>query len=306
MRKYAVLLIVANVIWAGSYAVMKWGLADIQPLSLVFYRMFASAILLWGTILLFYRGELSKLNRSFFFRILLVTALDLIHHTGLCGGVKLSHATDASLIISMEPVFLFFLATIILREELTARHVISLILAMIGFIALSNFASLSSVHGIAILGNVIILFAVISEAGFSIFFKPLTKFHSPILLMAMVTLIQSIILAPIAYSADPGLFTPILTTKNIIVVGYLALFCTVFGYTMWLLIMSKIPVNIMAISLFMQPVLGPMIAGLTLGEKLGTRIFIGGAFIIGALYVVSFGKTMLPAIVVDEGAKQSK
>jgi drug/metabolite transporter (DMT)-like permease len=287
-----ILLILANVIWAGSYSVMKWGVVDIHPLSLVFYRMTLATLVLWPIVFFVTRDQLRKINWSFCFRIFLVAAFDLIHQAGLCVGVKYSYATDAALIISMEPVFLFFLATLILHEHLTVRHIISLILALVGFVVLSDFAGMNGAlaRGAVLLGNVIILVAVISETGFTVFFKPLAKSFSPILLMAAVTLIQSIILAPITYIIDPNWLNTEITLKSITVIGYLALGCTVFGYVIWLLIMKKVPVNVMAVSLFLQPVFGPVIAAATLGEVLGPRVIVGGVIVIFSLYVISSKK----------------
>lgn len=299
MAGFIILLVMANAIWSGSYAVMKWGILDINPISLVFYRMFLSTILLWPVVLVFYRKELAKLNRSFFLRILLVAFFDLIHQVGLCVGVQYTYAMDASLIISMEPAFLFLLATIILREELTARHVMALILAMVGFMILSSlsFGSYSFMSSALALGNIIILFAVISESGFTIFFKPLAKNYSPILLMAVVTLIQSTILAPVASFMDPNFMNLDITFKSVSIIVYLSLFCTIFGYVVWLFIMKKIPVNVMAISLFLQPVFGPLISFAALGEEINSRILIGGLFIILSLFVITSRKVLsrLPA-----------
>lgn len=296
MVRYALLLMLANLLWAGSYSAMKWGVADIPPLSLVFYRMGVAAILLWIGVAIFYRHQLKGLTGRFFLRVALVTAFDLIHQTGLCIGVKYSHAIDASLIISMEPVFLFFLATFILDEVLTIRHIMALVLALAGFVALSNFTSigLDSFGNIVLIGNLIILVAVITETGFSICFKPLARDYSPVLLMAFVTAIQTVVLAPLSYAFDSEVFHPEITYKLVAVIVYLAVFCTIVGYIIWLRAMSKMAVNVMALSLFLQPVFGPVIAALALDEELGPRIFIGGGLILLSLYIALAREVRFP------------
>lgn len=282
------LLILANAIWAGSYSIIKWGVADIDPITLVFYRMFTAAIFLWLILGIFYRDQIANINRSFVSRILIVTAFDIFYHVGTCVGEKYSQAIDAALIISMEPVFLFVAATLVLKEKIYFKHILSLIVAMIGFVVLSDISNLGvfSFSNKVLMGDLIILVAVLAEAGFSITFKPLSASYSPLLLMAMVTTVQSVILAPIVYYLDSSAFYPVITPKLLMVVLYLALLCSVLGYVVWLYVMKKVSVNTMSISLFLQPAIGPVIASLSLGEKMEPRIFVGGAIIILALYLV--------------------
>ena len=137
------------------------------------------------------------------------------------------------------------------------------------------------------LGNVIVLCAVISEGLFSISFNPLAKKYSPIFLMAIVSVVQTFVLMPVVFYRDPHALSALLSIKTVVVVAYLGILCTVFGYIIWLWIMKKLPINIMAISLFLQPVLGPIMAALFLKENLSLRTLVGGVFIISALIVVS-------------------
>ena len=281
---YILLLVVANVLWAGSYSVMKWAVVDIPPLTLAFYRFAISAIILSAIALVKFRKKLFEIKRLPVVRLLVVSLLNIFHQVGLYFGVQFTNAADASLIASMEPVFLFFLATLILREDVRLRHILAVFTGLIGFLVISGLQDFSFA-GSLLFGNMLVFFAVVSESCFSIFSKPLARKYSAVVMMAIITIVQTIILAPIAYIYDPLLFSPIITSKMIIVVAYLAIFCTVFGYTIWIVIMRKVPVNLMALTLFLQPVLGPIIAALFLGEVLGMRLIIGGIIILLSLYI---------------------
>lgn len=220
-------------------------------------------------------------------KIFLVAVLNMVHQAGACVAMNYTSATDATLIISMEPVILFFLATIILKETISFRHIAAIAMALAGFLILSGSGVLhfSAISASIMIGNLIVLVAVVSETSFSIIFKPLADRHPPHLLMAVVTLIQTIMLGPTAYMLDSNMLGSVLTFKGITAVLYMSLFCTIFGYILWLKVMRRVPVNIMAVSLFLQPVFGPLIAGLTLGEVISPRVVAGGAFILTALYI---------------------
>lgn len=288
MAIYFLLIAAANIIWGGSFSVMKWGLADISPLTFAFYRFFFSAVILWAIVLATKRNEIKKLSWKLLLNIMLVGMLDISYHLGCFVGLELTSAADTAIIASMEPVFLFFLATIILRERFKVRHVISLVLALVGFCVLSDLFSFrpSSFTDKLFVGNLIIFFAANLEALFSVLLKPLGEKVSPILLIAIISFTQSVIMFPIARCFDPQIISHIFNFKALTAVIYLSVFCTVFGYSVWLLAMKKMPVNVMAISLFLQPVSGPLIAALFLGERLDIDVLVGGVFIVLALYIV--------------------
>lgn len=286
---YIFFLVLANILWAGSYSIMKWGVLDVDPITLVFFRFLFAAVTLVLILIIFRKRIQIEFSWYLLKRLFIVALFNQIHHVGIFIGLKYTQAATASIIISMEPVILFVLSTIILKERLTFKHISALFLAIIGFIIISNIGVFNSsqMTTVIFLGNVIVLCAVISEGLFSISFNPLAKKYSPIFLMAIVSVVQTFVLMPVVFYRDPHALSALLSIKTVVVVAYLGILCTVFGYIIWLWIMKKLPINIMAISLFLQPVLGPIMAALFLKENLSLRTLVGGVFIISALIVVS-------------------
>jgi len=63
----------------------------------------------------------------------------------------------------------------------------------------------------------------------------------------------------------------------------LALICTVIGYTLWLVAIRECPVNVAALTVFIQPVFGVAVAALWLGEVVHWGHLLGSVTILAGL-----------------------
>src|SRR5512142_76393 len=120
-------------IWGGMYVVSKVVLDIIPPFSLVSIRLILGALTL--AVVLWIRG-FPKISREQFLQVLGV---------GLVGygislslqflGTKLSTAANGSLVTSATPAFVLIFAWMLLKERITARRLIALVLATLGVVA---------------------------------------------------------------------------------------------------------------------------------------------------------------------------
>jgi uncharacterized membrane protein len=120
-------------IWGGMYVVSKIVLDIIPPFSLVSLRLILGALTL--AIVLLARG-FPKISRQQLFEVLGV---------GLVGygislslqflGTKLSTAANGSLVTSATPAFVLVFASMLLKEKITVRRLIALVLATLGVVA---------------------------------------------------------------------------------------------------------------------------------------------------------------------------
>src|SRR5512145_800090 len=120
-------------IWGGMYVVSKVVLEIIPPFSLVALRLLLGALTL--ATILWTRG-FPRVSRRQFLQVLGV---------GLVGygislslqflGTKMSTAANGSLVTSATPAFVLIFAWLLLKEQITGRRLVALLLATLGVVA---------------------------------------------------------------------------------------------------------------------------------------------------------------------------
>jgi len=283
MLRSIVILIFMNFVWSGSYVAAKLGLETMPPLSLVFWRMGVSAVLLLGWIII--KKIPLRLRKK---DVLLIIALGSVTagaHILWVTGLSYSHASDASLLYAFEPIWTIILASLILKEPFRPAMAVGLGLAFIGLVILSNISFLtigSLFAGSVALGNILIVCGLFCESLFSIIAKPLSSRQSPIVVIALALVVTEILLS-VPMMLTKGFMIP-KTAHELGSVFYLSIPCTVVGYVLWVKLMRNLQVNVMLYTVFIQPVVGPLIAMITIGEILDQRLFNGAIFIFAGVF----------------------
>lgn len=281
-------LVVMNLFWAGSYAVMKYGLGQMDPIVLVFWRFVLGLAVLSAWIAV--RGRSLVLDRNDTVRIVFAGLVLAASSFLIVTGIEMSYATDASLLYAFEPVWGIVLASIILRERFLVTTGIGLALILAGLLALSGF-DLKAIAGIGDggvgLGNALIVVGLLSESLFTIVLKPVAKKRDASVVIAAV-LVTAIVSLAIPLTVR-GEFTVPTDGASVFSIAYLSIICTAMGYTSWVAITRHVPVNVMLFTIFIQPIAGMFIASAALDEPLDARLIVGGSFLLAGMATAVFG-----------------
>lgn len=275
-----------NIFWGGSSSVVKAALLSIDPLSLVFWRFLLAAVVLF---VVFLSNKPSfKFTKKDLIRVIFCGLFLAGSNFAWMTGIKLSFASDASLLYVFEPLSAILMAGIFLKEKLRKTIFVGLAFAVTGYVWLSGFDALAktfSSEGVG-LGNFLVVLGLLCDATFSVVMKPLGKGTSSVAAASIAVLVAFISMAiPAAFT---GLELP-RTGPSIFAVSYLALVCTVVGFTLWIFVMKKIPLNVMLFTVFVQPIVGPIIANVFLGEKIDERLIVGGIFLLTGTFIAIWG-----------------
>ena len=147
------LLILMNIIWSAAYPFMKWGIAYMAPMHLLFCRMLLSLIVL---ILISHRQWVWIKGRGLLRCIAMGAIIATAHGLGFV-GIDKSHAVDASVLYAIEPITAIIWARILLKERMDIRRFIALVLALIGFGILSDISFDNIIANLTLIGNIIML-----------------------------------------------------------------------------------------------------------------------------------------------------
>lgn len=272
-------------IWAGTFVATKIVVNQIPPALSALYRyLIASVILLGLNHKKLVRIEKGDYFTFFYLGLTGITLYYLLQHY----GIKYTNAIDASILISLSPVFIGLISWIILKEPLKLLTSIGLFLSLIGSILVITNGKISWNEGNERLwGNILILFTALSWAVYSVYGKKLLDRYKPEILITYTTVIGTLMLIPFS-------LLELLETKNFnpnwigwLNLLYLGGVASVYGYLAWYRALTKLPAVTVGSYLYFRPLLTGIIAALVLNEKVGIMVIVGGILIIGGTYLTT-------------------
>ena len=284
------LLILANVLWACSYVAAKFALRDISVNMMNALRMIISALVLLP-LLIALRKELNLTRRDLPQLALLAIVGIVIAKTLEFGGLAFSTASDVALLISSESIFTAVLSWLLLGERFKPLTGIALLLGLLGVYLIVERSLVPNIPPgggvLRILGDLLVVLGLICESFYTVRGKALLVKHPPLLITAAAIVGSAIVWVPLAggeilYS---GWHPLSLTTW--LAVGWLAIMSTIVAYLAWFKGLEEVDGSAAASTLFVQPLLGTILAIMLLNDQLLPTTIIGGALIITSVYLIS-------------------
>ncbi|MEK6580660.1 MAG: DMT family transporter [Bdellovibrionota bacterium] len=295
-------LILCNMVWALNPVMGKWVLLDFSPPQGAWLRYFL-ALLGYGALVPILRKSREFKGHKFYFNPKSGTERALIWTLAFMTfcyspltqmvGLASSHATENSLIIAMEPLMTVALAWIFLGERLGLKMVLIFSLALSGFGFLSDLLPWKG--GLAfeghIRGNVILLLSLLGEASYSVLSRKLMRKHEATeifgsaLLLGVVLLTFSVLFLQGTAIFHPAFFISTLTFKSLFGLIWLGPIGTTLSYLYWMVALKSNQIAGLALTLFIQPVLGAFFGRMFLGEKLELRQGFGAGLILAAVVI---------------------
>ena len=207
-------------------------------------------------------------------------------------GVSMTSAVSAGVIMATIPAVVALLSWVFLKEKITLRVGLSVVLGAMG-IMLSVLSSLSnSKHDMQItsalegnmLGNILVCIAVLCEASYAVIGKKLTGALSPKRITALINLWGFVLMTPLglyaAWHFDFGAVTP----STWLLLLFYALAASVWTVWLWMTGLQSVPASRAGVFTVMLPISAAAVGVLILGEPFGTLQAI--AFVIALAGVV--------------------
>lgn len=287
-------LVCANVIYATSYAASRLVLEDIPPALLALVRLVIGALVLIPlAVLASRRAEGPALSRADHWSVVWMGVF------GFAGAFALSHwgivrstATNAALLITVEPISLILLSPWLLKERLTPREGVGAALALVG-------AVLVIVNGVPGLtqalvphwrGDLLLVLAGLAYASYSLFGRGVLARHSPLVVTAWSIGWGAAAMLPLTALEWTQGAAVRLGPRSIVGALYLALVITALGYLAWNWALERVPAPRAAIFLNIQPLVGALLGAYYLGEPLTAFTLTGGALILVGLTLTLKGQ----------------
>ncbi len=287
------LLILTTIIWGGTWPLGRWLVSEevggptIPPFMIAVIRYFL-AVICFFIILRFKEGTLNWQFAKKNWKILTLMGLlsVTIYQAGYLIGELLTSASDASIMVATNAVWVVIISSFFLKtERFRWRKIIGSLLAFSAVVIVVGFSPNVNVEN-RILGDIMILLAALAYASYTVisrFFLNKTREDtesyqpSSIWIMTWVSLFGFIITTPIALIISPEFLLPVsyLTIPPRVWIGisYLAFISTIGAYTFYLEGVKRLNASRAAIFQALVPLFGVLFSALFLQEEFDVFIY---------------------------------
>lgn len=277
------LLLLTAALWGLAAPIVKYTLSFISPVGFLFYRFILVSLLFLIPFIYAVKKKpivLRELTKLILIGILggPITLLLIFY------GADRTTAIDASLIVSMAPILIVIGGGFFLKEKITLRENLGLIIALVGTCVtiiqpLLEGTAFAHQH---LWGNILVFSSNLAWAVYSILIKKESKQYSPLILTALTFFSGILILSPLFVYQRASLSTWNfweINPRAILGILYMAIFSSVIAYTTYNWGVSLIEASEATLFTYLQPVFAAPLAFFWLKEKI-TLAFIFGAVLI--------------------------
>lgn len=282
----------AAAIWGGMYVVSKVVLDVIPPFALLTSRLALGFLALW--LVIAWRGRSSNLlghgftlNRSQFISAFGVGILGYGISLGFqFVGTKLSTAANGALVTSATPALVLPFAWLLLKEPVTRRRLLAILVASLGVLAVIDPRS-ADLSSDLFLGNLSLLGAALTWALYSVLVRKVSGQGMDLLQATAVFLLGGLpITIPLGIWE---LSTQGMGQITLAILGgilFLGIISTAIAMFLWNYAFARLPAAAASLTFFAQPLVGALLGWFFLGEQI-TALFVLGGVLIGSGILIS-------------------
>ena len=253
-------LFVAYIIFGLNTPIAKNILAHEEICSafaLTFYRIGGAAILFW-TLSLFTKKEsipLRDLLMLFGASVFGISTNQMSFITGL------SHTSpiDASVIATLAPIMTMILAAFFLKEPVTWKKAIGVVIGALGALLLIFNENLSEQHQPNIVGNLLCLLSILSFAIYLTAFKNLIMKYSPVTIMKWMFLFASACCLPFCWKDISTVHYTAIPADMYMQIIFVVAFATFLAYLLIPIGQKHLRPTIVSMYNYLQPIVSSFI-----------------------------------------------
>ena len=206
-------------------------------------------------------------------------------------GIAHSTATNAALLIIVEPVSIMLLGPAVLGERLTRREKTGAALALAG-------TSVVVVNGVPGLthalvphwrGDLLLVLSGLAYGSYSLIGRDVLLRRGPLDVTARSITWGAVAVAPLAAGEWLAGSRPVMTAGAVIGAVYLGLIITAGGYLLWNWALGRVEASRAAVFITVQPIAGAVLGVLFLHEPLTIFTVAGGGLVVAGLWLTATG-----------------
>jgi drug/metabolite transporter (DMT)-like permease len=270
----------------GTWPILgKVALRSMSSTSLVCLRIFGAAIIF--TLLQRKLGELWQLPRRVLAWLVLSSLLGVsLNQFIFVKGLSLTTAINSTLLITTIPVFTLVVSILLGYDKASLRHFLGIVLAAAGVVYLVD-PWRADFSGQTTLGNLLLVASSFSYGAYIAVSRNLFRRFGALTVITWIFQLAALTAIPVAAytSSTEGLKIP--STGLLLAVVYIILVPTVGSYYLNSWAITRVPPSVVAVYIYLQPLLAFGLAPLVLGESWNSRTIVACALIFAGVAVVT-------------------
>ncbi len=286
---WIVLLVVVTLLWGNSFIAIKHIVAYVSPLELVALRFVPVALTFAAILLPSLGGEVRTLIRQEWWRLAFLGLTGaVLYNVFLAWGETRVPAGTASLIIALNPAFIYVLSLVFLDEVFHWQRAIGLVIAFSGLFIIIRWGSGQRVTLSDARYFLITMLAPTMWAIYTVSGKSVIRRHPPLLVTGV-----SMVFA--------GLFSLVFVRPSLLArlptfplsfwgaVFFLAWPCTVFAFLVWFSALEHREASRVAGFIYLVPMFSVSFSHWLLDEPIELVLVLGAMVLIGGIWLVNKG-----------------
>lgn len=290
---YFLLLAFASLIWSAQGIAVKVLDPFLGPIAITFLPFYLTTLLFVPLLLRVRRKNpvaTSPSGRDWVKFIVAGIGGQVLAQLGMTWGISKSLASNGAILNLLIPVISAVLASLMLKERLTALRIGSLAIGLVGvvFLSLGDFRQASFASMKFLVGNLLIFGGCLGSSFYNVYCKGLMQSFTEIEILIFSYITASAASIPLLIWVEPFHFHSLqnLDGKGISAFLFLALF--MYGASMLLFFkaLQHLDVTTASTSLYLVPLFGVALAAILLGERLNLLAILGAAIVLIATLLV--------------------
>jgi len=281
-------LVVAVVAVSTSAILVRWSAAPSAVAA--FYRVLFTVALVAPVAAVRHAGDFRQLSLRDGLSAVVAGVALAVHFASWFESLNHTSVAASVTLVQTQPVFVAAGAALVLNERVTRRVVAGIVIAVLGAAAMSlTGGGTAAAGGSATLGNALALLGAVTAAGY---------------VLAGRSVRQRVALFPyvtVVYAACAGTLFALVAASDAPVVDYprrewllflgMAVGPGLFGHTVVNWALEHVESSVVSVSLLGEPVGSTLFAAVLLAEVPTAATALGGAVVLGGIYVTTTGRT---------------
>jgi len=281
-------MIAVQFFFASLTVVAKFVLPSISPAGIVFFRVAGSAVAFGVIHRLFVRERVTD-RRDLATLVGLAMLGVVMNQLLFLEGVKRTTAINTNILVTTVPAFTLAIALILGRERATWSKIGGIILAAVGAVYLIG-PDRIRLDPTTAFGNALVACNTASYGAYLVLSKRMLERYHPLTVVTYVFLFGAVIDTPLGLLALRHVDLAEVPTRALIGLGYIVLCSTVFAYYLSIWALQHTASSLVAMYVYLQPVMTVVAAPVILGERLTVRAGVAALVIFGGLALATWGE----------------
>jgi len=284
-------LLAAQVFFGSLPVIGKVVLKTAPAIGLVGFRVGVTA---FGLIVIqAIRGRFWLVNKNDYWRLGVLSLFGITFNQLLfITGLSLTKASNTSLLAVTIPVFALTVGAIIGAERLSSIKIVGIVLAAVGVLLIIDPRN-ASFSSATTLGDLLIVLNSLSYGIYVAISKSVITRNGVFRSMMWVFIFAAILCVPLGAWSFSRVDMSVISPAIWLLMVYIAIGATAAPYLLNAFALARVQASTVAVFVYLQPIIGFLLAVIFLGEQIGTLFIMAALLIFAGVFLVS--KKLVPS-----------